>query len=201
MTKLSVLTLTLLAFLFVPVACKVKTHSIPQIEGSVMLSDEKTTWGYGCGDSCSFNSDSSLNTAISFKKSNSVEMNMSGRLMNVIHYPSSFILDAKKWVYDYSGTWQDLNNNEVRLKLKLSKSECSLQRSEGKKKRNLPCEGLRKSIGLVCRAEEMTIQDLPKHAFICEDDEKNQTVFGIRETITKIVVGEPSIKTHFYTNK
>lgn len=200
MLNISAIKLVPLAILIALISCRAKPQTNLQFEGKTLLSEEKTTWGYGCGYNCSFNSDGNLSTTLSFQGSDSIEMKTSGQFMNVIHYPNSFILEAKKWSYDYGGTWQDLADG-FHLELKLSKSECTLQRSEGKKKTSLPCESPQKIRELICRIGEMQIPKLSNSVLICEDEDKNQTAFGIGETITKVVVGEPSIKTHFYVNK
>lgn len=182
------------------VSCAPPHHAPAGLEGMTVSSHMKETWGYGCGRDCTFNSDGSDKTELIFEASGAAKMNNAGRYVNVIHYPHSFILDAKKWSYNYKGRWS-ITGDEIEIVLALAGSECSVQRSEGKKKMMLACEKPLPSRLLICRVDKKNISDVERDVLICRDEAGSEVVFGIDQPIVTVILGEPSVKTYFYTTK
>lgn len=191
--------LAVLIFVFICSCAPTRVTPIG-LEGKTVSSQVKETWGFGCGKDCTFNSDGSDTTEFVFGQADAVWMNNTGRYVNVVHYPHSFILDAKKWNYDYKGVWS-ITEDGIEVRVSLVKSECSVQRSEGRRRVKLACERPLPSRLFICKIDRIKISDDEKDALICRDEGGDEIVFGVGAPIVKVFVGEPSIKTHFYSTK
>ena len=174
-----------------------KTTSI--LSGKIASSIVRETWGYGCGRDCAFNSDGQDKIQLVFGDGYAVSMKNEGHYLNVIHYPHSFILDAKRWQYGYVGTWNDVEG-EIRIRLELEKADCSVQRSEGKKKVSIDCEKAPSVKFFICKREMMKIEEIEREVLNCNDETGGSSLFGIGFTVNKVAVGSPSIQEHYYTS-
>jgi hypothetical protein len=173
----------------------------------VTTSHRKVSYGWGCGGNCAVNISGESETALGNDPPD-VHLEDHGTLTQKQSDPGGLMISLTQWKYAFHGISAG-GDTRREYDLHTDVSECTRNsefHEEGKSTISKPvdCAGPPKQWKLACKRSEVQVKGRARPAWVCSPPNHMDAfgtefpwVFGIEESITTIVSGEPHPRTTY----
>jgi hypothetical protein len=167
----------------------------------VSTSHRKVAYGWGCGGNCAVNISGESETALGNDPPD-VHLEDHGTLTQKQTDPGGMMINTKRWKYAFHGASRG-DDSKREYDLYTDVSECTRSSEIAEASKNTistptDCGGPPKQWKLACERSEVQVKDRARPAWVCSPADHMDAfgtefpwVFGIEESITTVVSGEP----------
>jgi hypothetical protein len=175
--------------------------------GVVTTSHRKVGWGWGCGGNCAVNLSGESETALGNDPPR-VRIEDHGTLTLRESDPGGMVVTATRWRYAFRGnSTAGTVRREYELRTEVSdctRTEETMDAGKPKARKQTACPGPPKRWKLSCARSDVQVKGRARPAWVCSPPEHMAAfgtefpwVFGIEESITTVISGEPHPRTTY----
>jgi hypothetical protein len=175
--------------------------------GVVTTSHRKVGWGWGCGGNCAVNTSGESETALGNDPPD-VRIEDHGTLTRRESGPGGMVITATRWRYAFHGnSTAGTVRREYELRTEVgecTRTEETMDAGKTTARKQTACPGPPKRWKLACARSEVQVKGRPRPAWVCSPPEHMDAfgtefpwVFGIEESITTVISGEPQPRTTY----